>query len=336
MTTTMPDISLGLRRLARPVSDFHKGDDGIEIEAAQLGGRCRITGTAEQLLENLSSASLVKLRRWIWSSRRRGGRPKIDHQIIADIDEYRLPSFAEMSMDVLARLFEKTDEFGQAVLVRGQPDSLLMYELSTVACVDTGIDNEVSREPPRVSFIFRHLASQGFLDKLALERSNMAIVVTSLGIIELEKQRALQTSSTQAFVAMWFDSSTDDAWQKGFDPAVRAAGYEAFRVDQSHHPNRIDDEIIRQIRRSRFLIADFTCGRTKDGSESIVRGGVYFEAGFAHGLNLPIIWSVRRDCFEALHFDTRQYPHILWREPEDLRAQLQDRIEALLGRGPMP
>ena len=199
---TMPDISLGLRRLARHLSDFHKGADEIEIEAAQLGGRCRITGTAEQLLENLSPEIFVKLRHWVWSFRRRGGRPKIDHKIIAGIDDYRLPSFAEMSMDVLALLFEKTDEFGQAVLVRGQPDSLLMYELSTVACVDTGIDNEVSREPPRASFILRHLASQGFLDKPALERSNMAIVVTSLGIIELEKHRALQTSGTQAFVAM--------------------------------------------------------------------------------------------------------------------------------------
>jgi hypothetical protein len=324
-----------LRRLARSPSDFSKGGDGVEIEAAQLGGRCRVTGTAEQLLENLSPESFVKLRRWVWSFRRRGGRPVIDDHIIAGIDDYRLPSFTEMSMDVLARLFEETSEFGQAVLHRGQPNSLLMYELSTVTCVNTGVDNELSRDPPRVSFFFQHLASRGFLDKLAFERSNVAIVVTPLGIVELEKQRALQTSSTQAFVAMWFDSSTHDAWQKGFDPAIRAAGYEAFRIDRSHHSNRIDDEIIAQIRRSKFIIADFTCGQTKDRNEHIVRGGVYYEAGFAFGVGLPIIWSVRSDCLDALHFDTRQYPHIVWRTPQELRTELQDRIEALLGRGPM-
>ena len=61
-------------------------------------------------------------------------------------------------------------------------------------------------------------------------------------------------------------------------------------------------------------------------------GASNFEAGFAAGLNLPIIWSVRSDCLDALHFDTRQYPHIVWSTPQELRAQLQDRIEALLGR----
>ena len=56
---TMADISPGLQRLARAPSDFCKGGDWIEIEAAQLGGRCRITGTAEQSLENLSPEALV-------------------------------------------------------------------------------------------------------------------------------------------------------------------------------------------------------------------------------------------------------------------------------------
>ena len=43
-----------------------------------------------------------------------------------------------------------------------------------------------------------------------------------------------------------------------------------FRSSKDHeHINRIGDEIISQIRRSKFLIADFTGHR----------GGVYFEAG---------------------------------------------------------
>jgi hypothetical protein len=33
-----------------------------------------------------------------------------------------------------------------------------------------------------------------------------------------------------------------------------------------------------------------------------------------------------------LHFDSRQYPHIVWREPTDLRVQLRDRIRALIPR----
>jgi hypothetical protein len=54
-----------------------------------------------------------------------------------------------------------------------------------------------------------------------------------------------------------------------------------------HHLNKVDDVIVAEIRRSRFLVADFTCEPGK------VRGGVYFEAGFARGLNIPIIWTCR-------------------------------------------
>ena len=35
-----------------------------------------------------------------------------------------------------------------------------------------------------------------------------------------------------------------------------------------------------------------------------------------------------------LHFDTRQYPHILWKASADLYTQLKARIGALIGDGP--
>jgi len=56
---------------------------------------------------------------------------------------------------------------------------------------------------------------------------------------------------------------------------------------QHHHLNKVDVEIIAEIRRSRFLVADFTC---ESGS---VRGGVYFETGFAMGIDIPIIWTCK-------------------------------------------
>jgi hypothetical protein len=103
------------------------------------------------------------------------------------------------------------------------------------------------------------------------------------------------------------------------------------RVDQSHHHlTKVDDEIIAEIRRSRFLAADFTC--KPDG----VRGGVYFEAGFAMGLNIPVIWTCKETSMKDLHFDTRQYPHIVWENSADLYKKLKDRIGALalIGAGP--
>jgi nucleoside 2-deoxyribosyltransferase len=90
----------------------------------------------------------------------------------------------------------------------------------------------------------------------------------------------------------------------------------------------VDDEIIAEIRRSRFLVADFTCEPEK------VRGGVYFETGFAMGLNIPIIWTCKDTSMKERHFDTRQFPHIVWTNSENLYKQLKARIGALIGQGP--
>ena len=38
---------------------------------------------------------------------------------------------------------------------------------------------------------------------------------------------------------------------------------------------------------------------------------------------------------EKIHFDTRQYNHIVWKEPTELRDRLITRIAAVIGDGPL-
>ena len=123
---------------------------------------------------------------------------------------------------------------------------------------------------------------------------------------------------------MWFDETTRDAYANGFEPAIRDAGYDPLRIDRVEHVGKIDDEIIAQIRRSRFVVADFTGHR----------GGVYFEAGFALGLDLPVFWTCRKDEIGGLHFDIRQFNCIDWADSNELADRLQKRIEAVIGAGP--
>ena len=129
---------------------------------------------------------------------------------------------------------------------------------------------------------------------------------------------------------MWFDESMDDVWENAIKPGIEDAGYEAIRIDRKEHLSKIDDEIIAELRRARFVVADFTHG--DDGA----RGGVYYEAGFAYGLNLPFIFSCRKDSIGRVHFDTHQYPHILWEmgELDAFRRALTTRIGAAIGDGP--
>ncbi len=133
------------------------------------------------------------------------------------------------------------------------------------------------------------------------------------------------SDSNVAFVAMWFSEAMQLAWVNAIYPGILQAGYKPFRIDRHEHNNRIDDEIIASIRKSKFLIADFT-GQ---------RGGVYFEAGFALGLGLPVVWLCQESELEKIHFDNRQYNFVTWMEGEweSLQRGLQLRIEATIGRG---
>ena len=84
--------------------------------------------------------------------------------------------------------------------------------------------------------------------------------------------------------------------------------------------DKICDEIIAHIRKAKFVIADVTQHKT----------GVYFEAGFAMGLGKPVIWTCKEEDLEKVHFDTRQYNHIFWKDENDLYERLTRRIQATI------
>ena len=120
---------------------------------------------------------------------------------------------------------------------------------------------------------------------------------------------------------MWFKDDLDKIYKEGLHKAIKDAGYNPMRIDNLEHSNKICDEIIAQIRKSRFLVADMT-GQ---------RNGVYYEAGFAAALGIPVIMTCKKEEVEKLHFDTRQYNHILWESESDLYDKLKARIQAVIG-----
>ncbi len=135
-----------------------------------------------------------------------------------------------------------------------------------------------------------------------------------------------QRQRRRAFVAMWFDRSMTPVYKDGIQPALLAAGFiPPFRVDDPEHDAaidsptyrpKIDDRILAEIRIAKFLVADVTEPRIS----------VYFEAGFAEGLGIPVIWCCKKGREADMAFDTRQNTHILWDSAEDLRDQLLAKI----------
>ena len=173
-------------------------------------------------------------------------------------------------------------------------------------------------------------------------------------IKELQQPNKL---STQCFVAMWFNSEMNDVFEKAIKPAIefkekgaKESRFEAVKIDNVEHVNDINDEIIAQIRRSRFMVCDLTG----------YRGGVYFEAGFAYGLGLNVIYTCRKDWTkeeklknhdgkeidtlldskgdeipvkkEGVHFDLAHRNRIEWTNDklDDFKEKLENRIKAVI------
>lgn len=152
---------------------------------------------------------------------------------------------------------------------------------------------------------------------------SLELIITPAGWAFLDDANKASILTNQVFVAMSFAEEMRSAWTLGIEPAIRNARFQPYQVDVKPHLDRIDNKIITEIKNSRFVVADVT----------MQRPGVYFEAGYAIGLGIPVFWCVREDDLNNVHFDTRQYNHIVWRHEQELAQQLQTFITAIIGRG---
>lgn len=180
------------------------------------------------------------------------------------------------------------------------------------------------------TYFLRVLVIQGLVEPVSPRLDGLAAVedgvrLTPTGWQEVRRLLKTERNSDQAFVAMSFAKDLHEAWELGFKPALESTGFHPYRVDQDQYNDKIDDRIVAEIRRSGLLVADFTGHR----------GGVYFEAGFAMGLGIPVIWTCRETDIEQAHFDTRQYNHVVWTDPTDLEPKLALRIGATIPGRPI-
>jgi hypothetical protein len=113
-----------------------------------------------------------------------------------------------------------------------------------------------------------------------------------------------------AFMAMQFgDAVLDTLIEEHVRPSVLETGFTLRRLNDRPKAGLIDDRLRVEIRACRFLIADLSHSNP----------GAYWEAGFAEGLQKPVIYLCRRSIFDdpkrRPHFDTNHHLTIPW-EPE--------------------
>lgn len=274
----------------------------------------------ESLIMALTDRQKAQLTTWIINeSYARGYDPEVTHDVVVSTTSPRRSLPVHKRADRLLKILawaSSTHGVGEVLRFPGSQYELFAWSESV--------------SWSEVQYFLDYLVTRGWLEPTARGVPNVGWKVTVDGHTRVEEsdKQEQSTDSSQAFVAMWFDNSMSGAYNNGIELAIRDTGYEPLRIDQKEHINKIDDEIIAEIRRSRFLVADFTHGG--DGA----RGGVYYEAGFAHGLDIPVIFTCRKDAVDTLHFDTNHYNHIVWTDPTDLREKLKHRILAAIGEGP--
>lgn len=285
------------------------------IDSPRTGGWYFITRQAIVLLPQIDDCVKARLTSWLVDQRRLGVKcPEILQQTIMDAKQRRNLPVHERADRLLQYIGDQTEDIGDRV-------PLTVPDMSNTAIAAWS----ESVEQREVETLLEYLAEQGWIKSGTEYKHNTLTVEGYARLAELEKANV---ESSRGFVAMWFDDSLKEAWEKGIKLGIKDAGYKPVRIDQKEHINKIDDEIIAEIRRSRFVVADFTQG--KDGA----RGGVYYEAGFAHGLGIEVIFTCKKDKLKKVHFDTRQYNHIDWETPGELRKRLAARISAVIGDGP--
>ena len=160
------------------------------------------------------------------------------------------------------------------------------------------------------------------------------------------EENALAPQTKNAFLAMWFGVEGNSLYREAIQKGVLAAGYHLQVVDQEEYNGFIMDKVINLINDSAFVIADLSAapevikdGKVKNG----VRGGVYWEAGYATGQKKQVIVTCldNTDTEDRIHFDLQQHNQIRWKISDgravastgiDLAEAIAQRVRATVGK----
>lgn len=217
----------------------------------------------------------------------------------------------ESVIKLLDAVRRKSGFFGDEISIAGSYDYTLAY----------------LEHVKRAHFDFRYpihklleqVIGQGWIRLCGPEKSRYEITVE--GLRQIEKAKEFVPQSTDCFVAMKFgDKLLDKAYTDAMIPAIEEAGYKPIQMAFEEHNNNIMDEMVACIRKCRFVVADL----------SFQNQNVYFEAGFAQGLGIPVIYTCHEYHVEQIKFDTQHTNQIRWTEIEDLRVKLKNRILATI------
>ena len=294
----------------------------VVVDSDRAGGRYVLLRHVAMYLPSLdlSNKSKAQITTWLVDRRREGTEiPELTRKLVDRAWNGELRSLlpSQKAELLLRRLAQEMPNVGEPI------------EWPTFAASDSAAASCAAESKHEVRMLLQYLRELRYVTEPPHTGSLRDLMLTAQGYQRIAELEMRGVDSKQVFVAMWFHDETKDLYD-ALVGAIEEAGYTPYRVDKPSHEDestyemKVCDRIEVEIRRSKLVVADFTHGA--EGA----RGGVYYEAGLARGLGIPVIWTCREDMFkDKLHFNTRQYPHIGWKQEElpQFKQQLLDRIE---------
>lgn len=214
----------------------------------------------------------------------------------------------EKASNLLFKLFEKQKKEGE--IIRFEE----LFDLDYV-------NSLYFRDSEECNFYVQVLDNAGLIESENNKISGNCIQynITFKGLNKIFESFENGKNSNNCFIAMSFGEGMAEI-RTAIKEAISDTGFNPLLIDEIHVDSEqtINDVIIANIKKSRFCIADFT--QQKDG--------VYFEAGYALGRGLKVIYTCSQKDFKETHFDTNHFPHIIYNSPDELKKRLIDKIEA--------
>lgn len=227
-------------------------------------------------------------------------RPHLTTEVLRHAyDAYPLPTPPEQGDNLLLAICD--DVKGQPGTYSTSKDDALPGLIAKVGAVDIA----------DIHYITGQLERMGLVD----DSSAQGLVSARPTFAGWQRYRELQQQAVEsrvAFMAMPFgDAQLDSVYTECYRPAVAATGFTLRRIDENAPTGSIINRMRVEIRRARFMV----CELTEDNEDA------YWEAGFAEGLERPVVYTCRHDY--KPHFDTSQLLTVFW-DPDKLDAAAED------------
>jgi hypothetical protein len=258
-----------------------------------------LAGTAETVLpEKLDK---VPVRRSIMShTLRRMQRPGDTHLRIIASNE--LPSFWS---DTLPNPQQQADNLiGWIGDNQASPSTWFEVPVTELGAA-VGLSLVGARDSQAWGWLHKELEEQKLYQLKDAGGGKNGFLLTMRGWNAYESLKRTHAESRTAFMAMQFgDEVLNRVVTDCFKPAVAKTGFELRMLSDNPAAGVMDVRLRAAILSARFLIADLTHDNA----------GAYFEAGFADGLGLPVIYTCEAGKWKKskTHFDTNHNLTIIW------------------------